>query len=69
MWSRTGSAEVPERVREILTITSESNYNRANEPCVRVAGRVCVCVCCNRLLERLMSPSPTSQVMFASAFS
>ena len=27
------------------------------------------CVCGNRLLERLMSPSPNSQVMFASAFS
>ena len=26
-------------------------------------------VCGNRLLERLMSPSPKSQVMFASAFS
>ena len=27
------------------------------------------CVCVNRLLKRLMSPSPKSQVMFASAFS
>ena len=32
-----------------------SNYNRAND--------VAVCVCGNRLLERLMSPSPKSQVM------
>ena len=32
-------------------------------PCV--AGRVCG----NRFLQRLMSPSPESQVMFASAFS
>ena len=30
---------------------------------------VCVCVCGNRLLERLMSLSPKSQVMFVSAFS
>ena len=30
---------------------------------------VCVCVCGNRLLEQLMSPSTKSQVMFASAFS
>ena len=37
---------------------TSSNYNRANEH-----------VCGNRLLERLMSPSPKSQVMFASAFS
>ena len=29
----------------------------------------CPCVCGNRLLERLMSPSPNSQVMFASAVS
>ena len=36
-----------------------SNYNRASN----VAGRVCG----NQLLERLMSPSPKSQVMFASA--
>ena len=34
-------------------------------PSGRVASRVCV----NRLLERLMSPSQKSQVMFASAFS
>ncbi len=44
-----------------------SNYNRANDvavcPCVRV------CVCGNRLLKRLVSPSPKSQVMLASAFS
>ena len=30
---------------------------------------MCACVCGNRLLERPMSPSPKSQVMFASAFS
>ena len=34
-------------------------------PSGRVAGRVCG----NRLLQRMMSPSPKSQVMFASAFS
>ena len=38
-----------------------SNYNRANDVCGRVCG--------NRLLKRLMAPSPKSQVMFASAFS
>ena len=31
--------------------------------------RLSACACVNRLLERLMSPSPKSQVMFASAFS
>ena len=36
-----------------------SNYNRANDVCVRVCG--------NRLLERPISPK--SQVMFVSAFS
>ena len=35
--------------------------------CVCVCA--CACACVNRLLERLMSPSPKSQVMFASAFS
>ena len=42
-----------------------SNYNRANDVAVLPSVRVCG----NRLLERLMSPSPKSQVMFASAFS
>ena len=41
--------------------TEISNYNRAND----ASGRVCG----NRLLKRLMSPSPKSQVMFVSAFS
>ena len=36
---------------------------------MRLSTCACVCVCVNRLLERLMSPSPKSQVMFASAFS
>ena len=40
-----------------------SNHNRAN------GVAVCACVCGNGLLQRLMSPSPKSQVMFASAFS
>ena len=44
-------------------ITVKSNYDRANDVAV------CVSVCVNRLLERLMSPSPKSQVMLASAFS
>ena len=30
---------------------------------------VCVCVCGNQLIERLMLPSPKSQVMLAFAFS
>ena len=38
-----------------------SDYNRASDVAVRVCG--------NQVLERLMSPSPKSQVMFASAFS
>ena len=38
---------------------SRSNYNRAND----------ACVCGNRLIKRLTSPSSKSQVMFASAFS
>ena len=43
-----------------------STYNRASD--------VCICmyvshVLDRKLLERLMSPSPKSQVMFASAFS
>ena len=38
-----------------------SNYNRSNDVCGRVCG--------NRSLKRLMSPSPKSPVMFASAFS
>ena len=37
------------------------------EPTSRVW--LAVCVCGNRLIERLMSLSPNSQVMFASAFS
>ena len=53
---------------------TQSNYNRASDApvrvcvcvraCVRACVCVCVCVCVNRLLERLMSPSPKSQVMF-----
>ena len=42
-----------------------SNYNRANYVAVCVAGSVCG----NQLLERLMTRSPKSQVMFASTFS
>ena len=46
----------------------KSTYNRASDVCM------CVCVYVShvldrKLLERLMSPSPKSQVMFASAFS
>ena len=37
------------------------NYNRVNDVCGRVCG--------NRLPKRLLSPSPKSQVMFASVFS
>ena len=48
-------------LRSWNTETRTYNYNRAND----LAGRVCG----NRLLERVMSPSPKSQVMFASAFS
>ena len=36
---------------------------------IELAVCVAVCVCGSRLLERLMSPSPKPQVMFASAFS
>ena len=50
-----------------------SNYNRANDVAVWPCVCLVVCpfgrVCGNQLLERLMSPSPKSQVMFASAFS
>ena len=42
-----------------------SNYNRASNVGGWLAGRMCG----NQLLERLMSPSPKSHVMFASAFS
>ena len=42
-----------------------SNYNRANDVTVWPCG----CVCGIRLLKWLISPSPKSQVMFASAFS
>ena len=41
-------------------LKAESNYNRAND----VAVWPCQRVCGNRLLKRLMSPSPKSQVMF-----
>ena len=41
------------------------NYNRAND----VAVCIWPCVCGNRHLERRMTPSQKSQVMFASAFS
>ena len=44
--------------------SSSSNYNH-----LAVCVAVCACVCGNRLLKWLMSPSPKSQVMFASAFS
>ena len=37
--------------------------------CVCVCARARVRACVNRLIEQLMSPSPKSQVMFASAFS
>ena len=47
------------------TVQLKSNYNLANDVAVCVAGRVCG----NRLLQRLMSPSPKSQVMFVFAFS
>ena len=49
----------PLLLNELYKVRS-SNYNRASD--------ACVCVCVNRLLERLMSPSPKSQVMFVSAF-
>ena len=41
-----------------------STYNRASDVCMCVSH-----VLDRQLLERLMSPSPKSQVMFASAFS
>ena len=41
------------------------NCSRANGVAVWLA----VCPCGIRLLERMMSPSPKSQVMFTSAFS
>ena len=41
-------------------LKAESNYNRAND----VAVWPCQRVCGNRILKRLMSPSPKSQVMF-----
>ena len=43
----------------------QSNYNRGSDLAGWLAGRVCG----NQLLEWLMSPSPKSQDMFASAFS
>ena len=49
---------------------------RTNLPIIELAMCVCMCVCMyvshvldRKLLERLMSPSPKSQVMFAPAFS
>ena len=44
--------------------SSPSNYNRASDVCMYVSH-----VLDRKLLERLMSPSPKSQVMFASALS
>ena len=52
-----------------LFVQLVSNYNRANDVAVWPSGRLAGRVCGNRLIERLMSPSPKSQVMFASAFS
>ena len=50
--------------------------NPASLPIIELAMYVCMYVCmyvshvlARKLLERLMSPSPKSQVMFASAFS
>ena len=60
--TRTVRERYARRVK--LPVCTRPNY-RAND----VAGRVAVWPCGNRLLERLMSPSPKSQVMFASAFS
>ena len=43
---------------------TRSSYNRASDVCMYVSH-----VLDRKLLERLMAPSPKSQVMFASAFS
>ena len=45
----------------LLNLRSPRDYVGSFAPVVHVLDR--------KLLERLMSPSPTSQVMFASAFS
>ena len=50
----------PHRTSGNLPITLRANHSSLSN---------CVCVCGKRLLKRLMSPSPKSQVMFASALS
>ena len=46
------------------SLATSSTYNRASDVCMCVSH-----VIDRKLLERLMSPSPKSQVMFAPAFS
>ena len=58
-------------------VPSQEHVHCAHLPIIELAMCVlCMCVCMyvshvldRKLLERLMSPSPKSQVMFAPAFS
>ena len=60
-----GGREGDTNVLSILQLFLLSTYNRASD----VARMYVSHVLDRKLLERLMSPSPKSQVMFAPAFS
>ena len=67
VWYNSGnhfSTDLPTRLACMTLFIQQSTYNRASDVCVYVSH-----VLDRKLLERLMSPSPKSQVMFASAFS
>ena len=68
-WKSCGQHLTPDsdkgkRGRERFKMALQSTYNRASDVCMYVSH-----VLDRKLLERLMSPSPKSQVMFAPAFS
>ena len=69
-WFREGGQEGGYSTIVILNLRSPCDYVGSSiPPFFRSFVRACGSVLDRKLLERLMSPSPKSQVMFASAFS